>query len=112
MLELRVAEVGVVRLNHIAQVVDQPDAKVWSIDCHTKYAQVAATYGDEEVEILLYDDERTLHKADTTKPTVLDFKYPEGENWQVLIDGGRYSFTVAAFKWDERNARQVWSAEE
>lgn len=93
---------GEVRVNSIVCRYDEPDFAAWEIDCSTKYARVMVGGGDEGVSLLLlFADENTRRKDESTdQATVISFPLP-GNDWTILVDGGRYSFYIAAYRRQE-----------
>lgn len=96
---------GEIRVNYGLLVVDEPRAKVWEIDLHSKYSEVLS-YGTNlagEPEVLLAAGERTLRTDDACPgiPTRiilvgLDGAGPHGWNW--LAEAGRYTVRIAAYR--------------
>jgi hypothetical protein len=92
---------GAVIVNHVIQVVNHDDVKVWHVDAQTKYAEYDGYDNyDTPPTILLRAGEETL-RADPDNLDVrtrIELGLPEGEDWTVLVDGGRYEWRVAAYR--------------
>ncbi len=102
-LELKVDH-GAVVVSSIQKVLDDPNAKAWEVDLHTKYAVVVMqSMTDSKVGVHLGWNEGTLG-LDESKPDKftdfwLDFGSTEmRHNWQVLAACARYTLRIVAYR--------------
>ena len=93
-------------------VVEDVDFRILSdnlitfeIDCKSKYAVHDMSGYDDDNGFIMYlsADDRTLHTDDSKKGelTAITFTLPEDSKWEFMADGGRYSWTVVAYKRDD-----------
>lgn len=91
-------ELGEVRLSQEPYLVHRSrGCLVWEVDCASKYPAWHVSQG-EDVELMLYADERTLRKdTSTDRPTVVQFRGYQG--WQIMLDQGKYSQRICFYRW-------------
>jgi hypothetical protein len=91
---------GAILINHVVQVIDHDDVKVWHVDAKTKYAQYAGYDNyDTSPTILLGAGEDTLRAdPDNLGFTRIELCLSKGENWTILVDGGRYEWRIVAYR--------------
>jgi hypothetical protein len=115
---------GEIRISSIDLVADYDNAKVWEIDCDSKYpnAYSGATHeGDSgswlmgrnvTYDVNLIADERTLRIDESRKgaATGVILDELEGE-WSVQVTVGKYMVYVLAYRRGE-DSGEVWRAED
>jgi hypothetical protein len=98
---------GAVRISSVTPILIHDDVEVWDIDCYSKYASIL-TFGttkdmDEtsRPHVVLQATEDTLHtKPGTAELTTIEFAPRDREEqWGIMVDGGRYLFTVTLYRY-------------
>ena len=100
-------EPGEIRVASIVQVIDHDDCKIYNVDLHSKYAEVVAVAGSNEV--FLGCNDRTLRPDENLRGKNTLIELPDrGDNWFLTVEGpGRYTVTIIQWHW-VGEASLVW----
>jgi hypothetical protein len=97
---------GAVLINHVVQVIDHDDVKVWLVDAKTKYAtyfgyvDANTKYATPPAVLLAVgEDTRGVNPENPRGHTRIELGLPpEGGDWTILVDGGRYEWRIVAYR--------------
>jgi hypothetical protein len=101
---------GAVRVDEVTLIVDTPDAKIYEINMHTKYAELLDVVTGPEGEVILHltRGEHTIkydygRRSEATTVSLVPAG-DEGGDWHVISEThSRYSLRVALFRYPERD---------
>lgn len=102
-----VLKAGAVRVTNVALVVNDPHAKLFLVDCSSKYYEPWTQFTEGVPGVLLLATPETLEvdtayvgDDGTLRPTYLVFTGLKG--WSISVSGGRYETTVVLWDPDEK----------
>lgn len=97
---------GAVRVSSVSLIVNDPHAKVWLVDCSSKYYEAWVQWTERVPGVLLLATPETLEvdtahvsQDGTPRPTYLDF--PGLKDWNIAVSVGKYETTVVLWTPDE-----------
>jgi hypothetical protein len=100
--KLKVITNGAIILNSAVLLIDHDDAKVWSVDAKSKYAEVAGYSSGYNPAVWFAKTEDTLKvdedALDTMTELELDLPDDGKGGWSVVVTGGRYEWNIVAFR--------------
>jgi hypothetical protein len=100
--KLKVVTNGAIILNSAVLLIDHDDAKVWSVEAKSKYAQLAGCTDGYNPTVWFAKTEESLNLDEDALDTVtvLELDLPDdGEGgWTVTATGGRYEWNIIAYR--------------
>ena len=95
---------GAIRIDHVEQVFDQPNFKVWEITLKSRYAQTHIThtsgkYDFEGWEVNFTESDYTMYSNSKKdgRPTAFQLDLDPDKRWQVSVSGGKSDYTIIAY---------------
>jgi hypothetical protein len=99
---------GEIPINSVWLLVDQPDAKIFLVECSAKHPEVGpSSAGDDEMVVTLAKGPHTLHADGDAGESTRIVISGLGAGWFLDASAGRYS--VYVFCWKEGTTRRpIW----
>lgn len=94
---------GAVIVNDIFSIIDEPNVKIWHVDCKTKRPEFYHAFEAEKVlTVTFFATNETLFTNEDKKGEQTHILINLGEDavnkWNIIIDGGRYDFRIVAYR--------------
>ena len=96
-----VVQPGEIVVNEVISLIDNPEFKVYYVDLKSKYpAGVFYIITENTIAVGIYASEDTLYIDDIpfNRPTMVEFRFPDAHNWNVIADAARYTVRIVMWR--------------
>jgi hypothetical protein len=95
-----VVQPGEIIVNEVISLIDNPEFKVYYVDLRSKYpAGVFYISTENTIAVGVLASEGTLYTDNTSfKPTMVEFRFPDAHNWNVIADAARYTVRIVMWR--------------